>query len=109
MVGLFVVGLAAITMLMGVMKVILGLPVDRVLGFALVPFLLLLLLEGIFVRLLLSRKRGPGETGEAARLKGHATRELDAAQARPLPEPVGSVTEHTTRAFAPVYNERPLK
>ena len=35
--------------------------------------------------------------------------ELDAAQARGLPEPVPSVTEHTTRAFEPVYNERTSK
>ena len=42
-------------------------------------------------------------------LKGQATRELDAAQARVLPEPVPSVTEHTTRAFEPIYNERTSK
>ncbi len=109
MVGLFVVGLAAITALMGVMKVILGLPVERVLAFALVPFLMMLLLEGVFVRLLLRRKRGTREAGKAVLSQGQATKELDAAQARALPEPARSVTEHTTRTFAPVYNDRTAK
>ena len=105
MTGLFILGLVAITMLMGMMKVILELPVEQVLGFALVPFLLLLLLEGVFIRLLLRRKRGAEEAGDVA-LKGQATKELDAARARMLPDPTSSVTEHTTRAFDPIYRER---
>ena len=40
------------------------------------------------------------------RTKGPATRELDAAPQQVLPEPMPSVTEHTTRAFDPVYNKR---
>jgi len=42
-------------------------------------------------------------------LKGQATKGLDAAQARALPEPVSSVTEHTTRAFEPIPSERTSK
>jgi hypothetical protein len=38
--------------------------------------------------------------------KEAATKELDAAQARALPEPVPSVTEHTTRSFEPIYSKR---
>jgi hypothetical protein len=106
--ALFILGLVAIIMMMGMMKAVMELPVERVLGFALVPFLLLLLLEGVFIRLLLRSKRNPDEVGDSA-LKGQATKELDAAQARALPEPMSSVTEHTTRAFAPVYNERESK
>jgi hypothetical protein len=37
------------------------------------------------------------------------TKELDAAQPRALPEPVPSVTEHTTRTFEPLYSERKSK
>src|SRR5258705_13817276 len=54
---LFIAGLVAIIMLMGVMKVVLGLTVESVLVFALFPFLLLCLLEGVFIRLLLRSNR----------------------------------------------------
>ena len=109
MAGVFILGLAAITVLMGMMKTVLGLPVERVLAFTLLPFLVLLLLEGVFLRLLFRRKRGTQEVGDTAQLKGQATRELDAAQVRVLPEHMPSVTEHTTRAFDPSYRERKSK
>jgi len=107
MVFTFVFGLGAITALMGVMKVILHLEGGQILGIALLNFLIMLSLEAVFIRLLLRRKRGAEEGGDM--LKGQGTRELDAAQARVLPEPMSSVTEHTTRAFDPVYRERSSK
>lgn len=106
MAGVFILGLAVITALMGVMKVILGLPVDQVLGFTVLPFLLMLLLEGVFLRLLLRRKRGTDDTTDPVQLKGQATKQLGVGQAR---EPVSSVTEHTTRALDPVRDERTSK
>jgi hypothetical protein len=106
MVFVFVFGLGAITVLMGVMKAVLGLYVGQILAITLLPFLIMLLLEGVFIRLLLRRNRGTEETGGASLPKGQATNELDAAQARVLPEAMPSVTEHTTRAFEPIYNER---
>lgn len=109
MTGLFILGLAAITVLIGVIRTTLDLPVERVLAVALVPFLLLLLIEGVFIRLLFRRRRGTEETGNTSRTIGPATKELDAAQARGLPEPITSVTEHTTRAFDPIYTERTSK
>jgi hypothetical protein len=109
MMAIFVFGLGAIAALMGVMKVILGLPVERVLAFTLIPFLLMLVLEGVFIRLLMRRKHGTQEAGDTVLSRGQATNELDAAHARALPQPVPSVTEHTTRAFAPVPNERTSK
>jgi methyl coenzyme M reductase gamma subunit len=66
----------------------------------------MLLVEGVFIWQLLRRKRGAEETGDTALSKEQATKELDAAQPRVLPEPVPSVTEHTTRAFEPIYRER---
>jgi hypothetical protein len=105
----FIFGLVAITMLMGMMKSVLDLPVERVLAFSLLPFLIMLLLEGVFVRLLFRGKRGTKKVGDTVQFKGQATKELDAAQARALPEPMPSVTEHTTRAFAPIHNERTSK
>ena len=109
MVVTFVLGLIAITMLIGVMKSVLDFNAGQILAFALLSFLIMLSLEGVFIRLLLRRKRGAEEAGDTVLLKGQATRELDAAQARVLPEPMPSVTEHTTRAFEPIYSERPSK
>jgi hypothetical protein len=58
---------------------------------------------------LFRRKRGTEGAGDAGLFKGQGTKRLDAAQARALPEPVPSVTEHTTRAFESVHNERTSK
>lgn len=109
MVFVFVFGLVAIMLLMGMMKAVLNLNIGVILAFTLLSFLMMLSLEGVCIRLLFRRKRGTEEAGDTVRLKGQATKELDAAQARVLPEPVPSVTEHTTRAFEPVYNERTSK
>ncbi|HSE30863.1 MAG TPA: hypothetical protein VLA93_04715 [Pyrinomonadaceae bacterium] len=109
MVATFIFGIAVITMLMGVMKVILGLNVQTILVFIALPFLLMLCLEGVFIRLLLRRNRGTSETTDKLRAKQHETNELDAAHARALPEPIPSVTEHTTRAFEPIYRDQNAK
>ena len=105
MVCTFVFGLGAITALIGMMKVVAHFEGGLILGFALMCFLIMLSLEGVFIRLLLHRKRG-AEQADTVQLKGQATRELDAVQARVLPEPIPSVTDHTTRAFDPTYPER---
>jgi hypothetical protein len=104
MVVTFIFGLVAITVLMGVMKT-LGVPIERVLIFTLLPFLLMLVLEGVFMRLLLRRNRGTEESDKVLS-KQQSTNELDAAQTRVLPEGMPSVTEHTTRAFDPIYTDR---
>jgi hypothetical protein len=109
MVFAFVFGLGAITALMGVMKVILGFETGLILAFALLSFLIMLSLEGVFIRLLLRRKPHAEDAGDSVLLKGQATRELDAVPARVLTEPMPSVTEHTTRAFDPIYSERRSK
>ena len=109
MVFVFVFGLVAITFLMFIMKDALDLTAGQILPFTLLSFLIMLLIEGVCVRLLLRRKRGSEEAGDTVLSKGQGTKELDATQARVLPEPLPSVTEHTTRAFEPVYNERTSK
>ncbi len=106
MVGAFVLGLPAIAMLMGVMKVILDFNEPLLIAFALVSFLILLLIEGVLISRLPRRKRGAREAGDAALAKKQSTTELDAAQARALPEARASVTEGTTRLFEPSYSER---
>lgn len=109
MVCTFVFGLGAITLLMGMMKAVLRFEGGLILAFALMCFLIMLSLEGVFIRLLLRRQRGAEEAGDTVLSKGQATRELEAARARVLPEPMPSVTEHTTRAFDPIYSERTSK
>ena len=109
MVLTFVFGLGAITILMGMMKAVLHLEVGLILAFSLLSFLIMLSLEVVFIRLLLRRKRGGEEARDTVPMKGQATRELDAAQPRILPEPTSSVTEHTTRAFDPIYRDRQSK
>jgi hypothetical protein len=108
MVFIFVFGLGAITVLMGVMKE-LHFDYGPIVAFTLLSFLIMLSLEGVIIRLLFRRPRGAEEADNAPTLKGSTTRELDAAQARALPEPIPSVTEHTTRAFDPIYTERTSK
>ena len=109
MVFSFVFGLGAITILMGMMKAILRLETGLILFFALLSFLIMISLEGVFIRLLFRRRRVAKEPGDTAPFKRQTTRELDANQARMLPEPGPSVTEHTTRAFDPSYLERTSK
>jgi predicted amidophosphoribosyltransferase len=97
-VSIFVVGLGCIIGLMAVMKDLLNFNTGIILTITLLSFLLMFAVEGVFIWMLLSRRREAKGVGEA--------KELDAAQARALPEPSSSITEHTTRKFEPIYSER---
>ena len=108
MVAVLVFGFVAIVFLIMAMKMV-GLDVGPILAFTILSFLIILLVEGVFTWQLLRRKRGAEDTGDTALSKRQATKELDAAQSRVLLEPVPSVTEHTTRAFEPIYSERESK
>ena len=105
MVATFIFGIVVITALMGVMKVVLGLPVDAILILTSIPFLLMLVLEAIFIRLFLRRTRETVGPQDITGVQLRQTNELEGAHARALREPVASVTEHTTRAFEPVYRD----
>ena len=104
MVAVLVFGFVAIVFLMMAMKMV-GLNVGQILAFMILSFLIMLLVEGVFTWQLLLRKRG-AETRDTALANDQTTKELDAAQARLLSEPVPSVTEHTTRTFDPIFVER---
>jgi uncharacterized membrane protein len=108
MVAVLVFGFVATVFLMMAMKMV-GLNVGQILAFTILSFLIMLLVEGVFIWQLLRRKRGAEETGDTALSKKQATKELDVAQARVLPEAMPSVTEHTTRALEPIYSERKSK
>jgi hypothetical protein len=109
MVTLFVLGLVAIAILTGVMKSVLNLDAGQILGFAALSFLIMLLIEGVFIWLLLRNNRNAEETSKSLTSKNQTTNELNPAQERALPEPSASVTDHTTRAFDPIYSERKSK
>ena len=105
----FVFGLGAIIGLMAVMKNLPDFDFGRIMAVTLLSFMFMLLLEVVFIWKLLRRKRSPHELSDTARLPAQTTKELDAAQPRALPDPLPSVTEHTTRAFEPVFRERTSK
>jgi len=109
MVCTFVFGLGAIIGLMAVMKNLLDFDFGRIMAVTMLSFLFMLLLEVVFILKLLQRKHSTQETSAATRLPAQATKELDEAQPRALPDPLPSVTEHTTRAFEPLYRERTSK
>lgn len=97
----FIFGLLAIAVLLGVMKSALGFELGQLLAFAGLSFLILILLEGVFMRLLFRRNRGAEEQDRTESLPRHTTKELGAPR-----EPLSSVTDHTTRTFEPVYTNR---
>jgi hypothetical protein len=104
MAGIFVLGLPGIAFLIFMLNAGLHLDPAQTMAFAWASLILLVALEAVFILLLFRRKPRKDETQQANQYK--LTRELDAKQAGALPEPAPSVTEHTTRAFDPVHNER---
>ena|ERR1700730_13299463 len=106
-VTVFVVGLGGTIGLMAVMKDVFGTTnLGLIIAFSLLILLMMLAVEGVLIRLLLHRQSSAKEVGQTERLQEQVDRELGAAQARALPEPLPSVTEHPTRAFEPIYGER---
>ena len=107
MTATFVLGLMTMTILMAVLRVIVGLRIEPTLALMAMPFLVMLILEAVFIRLLFRGTREHKKIDRSA--PEHVTNELAAAQARGLSEGMPSVTEHTTRAFEPIYRESRTK
>lgn len=105
-VSVFIVGLGCIIGLMAVMKEELNFNDRMIIAVVMMSFFLLFMIEGVFIWLLLRRKGGAKEASDAGSAKEQTTKELNPAKARALPEPLPSVTEHTTRTFEPIYKER---
>jgi flagellar basal body-associated protein FliL len=96
MTSVFLFGLGIIIFLMMAMKLVFGPEnIGPIIAFTLLSFLIMLGLEGVFVSMLLGRKKTDKE----------AAKELSEAKPRVLPEPAFSVTEHTTRSLETVGNE----
>lgn len=102
MIAVLVFGLVAITFLLMAMKMV-GLNPGQIMAFTVLSFAIMLLVESMFILQLFRSKRGAEEPALPTK---QAAKELEAAQARVLPEAMTSVTEHTTRSFEPLYRER---
>lgn len=102
MVALFIFGLPAISVLIGVMKDILHFEYGPLVAFALLSFLILVGIEGVLILRLFRLKRNADDaTGSIG--PRNITKELE-AESRVAAEPVGSVIDHTTRTLDPVYS-----
>jgi hypothetical protein len=108
-VAVFTVGIGTTIGMMAVMKDLLDFSNRLIVAFSSLTLLLTLIITGVFIFLLMDRRREAKEAGDALSSKEKTTKELDAAEARALPEPARSVTEHTTRSFEPIYSERKSK
>jgi hypothetical protein len=101
--SLFVGGLVAISLLLGVMKAVLGFEAGPLIAFAFLTFFTLVGIEGILISHLFRRKRGRQKSEDSP--IAHITKELE-ARSRGFGEPVNSVTDHTTRTLDPIYSEK---
>lgn len=61
---------------------------------------------GMHVWLFFRLTRGAKQASTLAQGEKFETKELEAAEARALPEPTPSVTENTTRSFEPLYTRK---
>ena len=107
LVAVFTIGLGCTIALMAVMKDY-NFAKEQILAFTSMVLLLTLAVEAVFILMLWGRTRSDKAAlvADAAQLKQQETKALDAPHVRALPEPVPSITEHTTRAFEPVPRER---
>ena len=94
MAAVFVLGLGAIILLLMALKMVFPEPgnLGLIIFFTMISFLMMLGVESVFVWMLLRRKKNDKE----------AAKELNEAKARMFPEPVSSVTEHTTNLLETV-------
>jgi hypothetical protein len=104
MAALFVCGLVAISILLGVMKAVLKFQDGPIMAFGFLSFLILIGLEAVYVSRLVRVRRDVQKAADAPSLDRHTTKELEARSR--IPDPIGSVTDHTTRTLDPIYNER---
>lgn len=100
-VAIFVVGMGCTIGLLAVMKNVLNFDTGLNMIFGGLSFLLMFILEAVFIWLLLRSAR-PRERA----LEAHQTGELDGLKQKALSPPAVGVTEHTTRTFEPTYAEQ---
>ena len=99
-----IVGLGVVIGMMAVMKEVLHFQDGLIIAFSLLTFFTFLGVDAVFVWILLRSMSGVKEASK----KNFSTKELGDAQARVLPEPSLSVTEHTTRTLERAESDRSL-
>src|SRR5213083_1639309 len=104
--AVFIFGLGAIIGLMAAMKYVFNQRDDLglIIFFTSLSFLIMVAVEGAFIRMLFGRKRS-AEAGDTRTFEEQAAKELDDAKARVHPQPASSVTDHTTRTLEPVVSQ----
>ncbi|HXD30419.1 MAG TPA: hypothetical protein VN643_04865 [Pyrinomonadaceae bacterium] len=106
-VGGMVLGLGVIIGLIAVMQEVAHFHLGLLITFTSLSFFLLFAIETVLItQLLRHSKRAPAGLDERRSLPQPTTKELEGTHARALPDPVPSITEHTTRAFEPVLLKR---
>jgi hypothetical protein len=106
MAGVFILGLVAIAVLVGILKQVAGLELPFLLVTIMFSFMMMLIVEGVFIRLLLKRRKVVTEfEGATDRLSEKAPKELYGKPARSVAEPLPSVIEQTTNQLDPVYRD----
>ena len=98
-------GLALLIGLMAVMKNVLNFGTELIITFTALSFLLIGLAFCVVIWMAARTKIGAKQSVEKAEPKGDTVRELDVAQPLAFPEPVLSVTEHTTRGLETANSE----
>jgi uncharacterized paraquat-inducible protein A len=101
-VSVFVGGMGVIIGLMAVMKNVVGFSPKFIFAVTALCFGLMVILEAVLIWMLFTARRDSLRMNELERVREHKTRELEEVPLRALPEPIGSVTEHTTRTFDPI-------
>ena len=104
MAALFVCGLVAMSVLLGVMKAVLRFEAGQLMAFAFLSFLILIGLEIVYISRLFKFRRDSESSPDKQRPTS-ITKELE-AKSRGFGEPVASVTDQTTRTLDPIYSER---
>jgi uncharacterized protein (DUF983 family) len=101
MVGLFIFGLVAIAVLIGVLKQVVGFDTPFILAIIIFSFVLMLIIEGILISMLFRRKKVDKEVSDT--IREQPIKEIYTAPTRGLSEPtfqpIPSVTENTTRTL----------
>ncbi|HEV7394888.1 MAG TPA: hypothetical protein VGN86_00140 [Pyrinomonadaceae bacterium] len=106
-VGSLLGGIGLVIGLMAVMKEVVHFNMGWITGFTILSFLLICVVEIVLIKQLLRYQAQRQENIDPKHLiSGPTTKELEPAQPLALPDPILSVTEHTTRAFDPVFSER---
>ena len=97
-----IVGLGSTIGLIAVMKEVAHINEGMIIAFSLLFCLSFLGADSFFAWVLWRSITNARQRERIAQQKGLTTRDLDEAQARILPEPAASITEHSTRNLEPV-------